>query len=294
MTRIACSALLALLAAPARAQSTGYPPRYGSSPYLRQLPPRPPTSAPGALIDQDLQVMRSTSQRPNQFLYGQYNPRYELVFPPNNLPNPYPYNPYFPGYSGLYGGFYGPYGYGTIGFGFPQQQAPIIQREVIVVPQGGVPGGAPQAPPERAEPPQRGEGGYYLQPDRAVESISAALDDIRKAWLNGDFERLRARFPADAKIRVFPKGEYRFSVESREFLVMLKDAMGRMDTTAFELGQPQALQGGRAFVAGKHTWMDKARARQETFVSYVLEPRDGRWQIVEVGSSDAAITAHKV
>jgi hypothetical protein len=269
------------------------------------------------LIEQDFQMMRSTVKRPNEFLYGRWNPGYQVITPGPN---------YIPSYGGYYPGGYG-YGYGGIGLGYGYGygngygydypvQTPVIQQQFYYAPSGGGVGGGngyaqgnghrenveprrEKAVPARETTPgeSSGEGrDFYLRGNSAPgqgERLTDALDDIRKAWLNGDYERLKARIPTDGKVKVFPGGKYRYAQRGSEFSSMLHDAMARIDTLSFEFEKPKAEATGRAFVTGKHTFADASGNRQETYVSYRLERSGGRWLIVEAGSSEAPITRHE-
>ncbi|MGV3724526.1 MAG: hypothetical protein ACO1SX_26830 [Actinomycetota bacterium] len=145
---IAVGAVAVLGGAPAFAQSTG-----ASSRRHRPKPPPsrvielPPESlGPGSLglLEREFQYMRRTAPQPDKFLYGRWNPRYQVI---NPLPtgggggHHYYYNS-FPTYP--YGGYYGaynPYGGlaygGGIGYGYSPYNVPQIvnQQEVVVVQQ---------------------------------------------------------------------------------------------------------------------------------------------------------------
>jgi len=287
-------------------------------PYVQQLPPEPLGSQSLGVLERDFAYLRNTSPNPNSFAGGRWNPQYRVVNPPRYQPDygyfPPNYGYYPPGYGyGYYQPGYsvqvGP-GYGYFQYNQPyNQQQSVVQREVVVIREG-----QPADTGRREEPARRPEssGGaglaekrpdaapagddFYLRGDRSEgEAISTALDDIRKAWLNGDFARLQARFKADGKVRVFPQGEYKYAVETKDFLALVKTAMDRIDTSAFELERPKALETNRVFVAGKHTFTDADKARRETHISYVLERaagKDARWRIVEAGSSATPIARH--
>ena len=282
-----------------------FPPQGGQT-SIRVLPPEPLLPNSLGLLERDFQYMRSTAPRPNEFLYGRWNPRYEVT---TTVPRVqfYPGYGYGQGYGYGYGqGYYGyagfsPYGFtGGVGFGNPN----VIQREVVIVREGasGQPGQpAPQdetaqdpnslrrnAPPRR-EPTRENE--FYLGRSGS-ETLPVALDDIRKAWLNGDYARLAARFKTDGQVRVFPRGQFKYAIETREFTAMLKDAMTRIDTTAFALEGPRMRSATRAFVGGRHTFLDAEKMKQETFISYLLERSEGRWYITEAGSSSTPIGGH--
>lgn len=317
---LAVGALTLALAPAAMAQSSsrrpvspavpGYQPHHGGGggTYIRQMPPPPLGPNSLGLIEQGFQAMRNSSPRPNEFLYGRWNPRYEVVTQPHHggvpipggyyYPSPYPPVYGYPGYP--YG--YAPYGYGY-GYGY---QGPVIQREVIIYGQGqpgyGNPGyGNPSygpmpnqqpgagAPPQRPQTPTRPTGeDFYLRGGAGqAETLSGALDEIRKAWLNGDFERFQSRVRLDGKLKIFVGGEQKYSMEGREFAAMIKDAMAKIDTLAFEFERPKSEEGGRATVAGKHTFLDQGKQKQTTSISYTLERVGGSWKIVEAGSAPA-------
>jgi hypothetical protein len=309
--------LLAAISGPARAESRRpvlRPNRGGGGGGGQrgvQVPVYPDSNMtyPEWLIYQDFQRMRATSPNPNNFLGGKYNPQYRTVYPPTIQVYP-PGDGY--GY-GLYGSFGGPGLYGNFGYG---GGGSYVQRDTYIYREGGGqidPRGGGQvaprtgtrgagtgsrtggeaAPPEERADTGSGSGDFYLKGKGAGESISDALDDLRKAWLNGDFDRLKARFKADGKVRIFPKGEFKYTVPSQEFLDILKDAMTKLDTIAFELNRPTSDAKGRVFVAGKHTYVDDAKAKHETYISYGLDRIDGRWTIVEAGSASDPIAAHK-
>ena len=285
---------LTLSVAPAEAQSDQRRHR-PSPPVVIQRPP--PLLGPNSLglIEQGFQVMRGTSHAPDQFLYGRWNPQYQTIRPPVHhqgggggggyyYPPNYGYYPSYPyGYQ-QYNGF-NPYGY----------QQPVIQREVIIYNNGAAPnagyggGAAPVQPQQGTQPaPRPMDGDFYLRDSGRQETLSAALDDIRKAWLNGDFGRFQARVREEGSLRIFVSGEFKYAVEGKAFTGMIKDAMAKIDTLAFEFDRPRADEPGRASVTGRHTFLDGDKQKQTTQISYTLEPVGGRWKIVEAGSAPTA------
>jgi Domain of unknown function (DUF4440) len=306
---VAVGVLASVAVAPAAAQSrgsVGFRSRSGHN-FFRPSPPRasdlsnPPLFSPfsSGTLERNFAIMRATSPNPNLYMGGQLNPLRSTFHGGFYGDGFYGGGFYGGGYYG--GGFYGyPYDYGYAGYApfpsgalypsvyslygraFPPYVAPerivIIQREIIV---------------PREEKP--GDTDYYLSPreSHAGESLSDAVEDIRKAWLNGDFERLKARIRDSGKVRIYLRGKYKYSISAGDFAQMTRDAMSRIDTSSFELSAPERLDGDRAFVSGKHVYKDPDGEKREVFVSYVLERDGGRWKIVEAGSSSSAIAKHE-
>jgi hypothetical protein len=263
----------------------------------------PHSSTWSGLIDQNFAQMRRTSPFPNQYAGGYYNPRphYHRFHSPSYGSFLYPtygyyaYDGYAFGYSpalygahvpsvySYYGSWYPPY--------LPQERVYVIEREVIREREDPEPR-RDRAPREgRLEPSSEEEGEYYLAP-KSGETLEAVTAEIRRAWMNGDFDRLRARMRKDGKVRVYLKGKYRYSVDAADFGQMTRDAMSRIDTISFTLGPAKPRGDDRAFVSGKHVYYDPERQKHEVFVSYGLAREDGRWKIAEAGSSTEAISTH--
>ncbi|MFN3653172.1 MAG: nuclear transport factor 2 family protein [Armatimonadota bacterium] len=281
-----------------------------------QFGPTPPPRNPGEqLLEQGFQYGRMKGPKPGSG--GTLTPPPSYRVPPTAVTGRYRLHPgggyYYPGYPGYpyypyqpgyVGGIYTPYGYVLI----PGQQRDVYRSETVIIqgvpqPQGGY-GAQPQQnerPPQRRETPReerpsspsRGEGGFYLDRQPAAEGLTDALDDIRKAWLNGDFERLKARFEPAGKVGIFLKGDFKYAMDAPEFQRVIRDAMSQIDTLAFELDRPRSEEAGRVFVTGKHTFLNAEKERKETFISYGLLRVDGKWKIVEAGSSSEPITAHR-
>jgi len=255
----------------------------------------PESSAPlfpsRALLDRDLMYLRSTSPSPNEFLYGRWNPRVDVI----PARPPYGFTPGFQNFpfGGVYTGFPG-YGLGYNPYGYGNPPA-VIQREVYVYREGQAPPSADAAGTgDKGTAPQRptGDGFYLGNRGGTSEKLNNAVEDIRRSWLNGDHARLASRFNQDGAVKVFPGGKFRCEVAGRDFVGMLQEAMKKIDTRSFTLNPPR-LSANRALVTGKHVFLDEQKQRSETYVSYGLERVDGRWMITEVGSSESIpITSH--
>lgn len=279
-------------------------------PFLRELPPEPLGPNSLGLLEREFQYMRRTAPYPDKFLYGRWNPRYELVTPPvTTIPSGggyyYPGTPYYGG--GYYNGYVNPYGYpyGAGGYGFVPNGVPgaVAQQEVAIIQdraRGLQQSGALREAPRTASPARDERTGskgqlddFYLGGSKQSETISDAMDDIRKAWLNGDVARLNARFKSEGKVRVYPQGNYKYTVEAKEFTSMLKDAMTKIDTIGFEFDRPKSEETGHVLITGVHTFVDADKEKRTTYVSYGLERTGGKWLITEAGSSAAPIVKHQ-
>jgi len=215
------------------------------------------------------------------------------------------------GYGG-YGDFYSPYdSFGYYG-GYPATPSVYVERQVIVVPQPGSDSeGAPRRRPdvERGEPkggkedppgdtePSRGRSrdDYYLTRPQPVETLPHALTDIRRAWLNGDAARLRDRVTPDATVKIFPDGHFRSTMSGAEFTQLVRDAMAKMQTKAFDFDPVDRTGGNRVLVTGRHRFIVPGNDPGQTatvYVSYTLARQGPLWRIVEAGSSSAPIHAH--
>ena len=275
--------------------------RYGPSGYLYSPyassasggptvivePPEPLIRNSLGLLERNYQYLRNTSPNPDRYEGGRWNPRVTVInpqppiaiCPPVYCPNPFGYYGYLPPYLA------------------PERV--YVERTLIIREPAGdgasARGAGYSAPaPDRSRPESAPAGSdFYLSPPTA-EPLSAALDDLRRAWLNGDFERFRARVRTDAKIRIYPGGKYAYSLAAEDFLQIARDAMTKIDTVGFEFDAPPANPGTRVLVTGKHSFTDPGGQKREVFVSYGLERgRDGKWRITEAGSSTQKITAHQ-
>lgn len=255
------------------------------------------------LIDRNFRIMRRTSPFPNQFAGGMFNRR--PFFPPFGAApfgffsptfgafsyggyafdyGPSIYGGYVPSVYSLYGSWYPPY--------LPQDRVYIIEREVV--PQPAPPAPQPRDQESKAagdKPTSADDGEYYLSP-RSGETLDDALAAIRQAWMNGDYGRLKSRLADKGRVRIFLKGKYKYAVDASDFSQMTQDAMKRIDTISFTLDRVKRLSDDRAFASGEHVYYDPDHVKHEVYVSYGLIKEDGRWRIVEAGSSTEPIASH--
>jgi hypothetical protein len=256
--------------------------------------------------------MRATSPRPNEFMGGQFNPQYisnrdnfaDVTYRRSSFGAPVIPEVVVFGSPTYYGGYNAYPGYGAPYPAYAPQQPLIIQREIHYVhpdtrlaPNGVRP--EPRVEPDSAPPEGRAAprtepaaDDYYLSRPRS-ETLDDAVQDIRRAWLNADFSRVKSRIRDDARVRIYLKGKYQYAVAGADFAQMTRDAMTRIDTTAFDLDRVANVGADRAFASGKHTYVDPDKTKREVHVSYGLVREDGRWKIAEAGSSTTPIRQHE-
>jgi hypothetical protein len=226
--------------------------------------------------------------------------------------------------SGFYGGnggfgiYGGPYTYGypvvVYNYGYPVYVpgGVYVERQVIVDPRllngygtegdaRSVPDrdrpGSGEAEDAQRQPPAGRRDDFYLTRSKA-EKLADAMADIRRAWLNEDFSRLRDRFPASSPVRIFPKGKYGYTMSGADFAQMTRDALASLHTTAFDFDPVDKPGADRAFVTGRHTFtavdpQSGQNVSRTVYISYTLELHDGFWRITEAGSSPDPIRRHE-
>jgi len=249
------------------------------------------------LIDANIAQMRRTSPYPNR--YGTFG----FIRPPvfsrpghvgaggfaypwygDSLSYGFGTSPFY--YSGFVPSIYSEYGnwYPQV---VPLERVYIIEREVVKDQDDRV---EPRLD-ERTEPSRASDGEYYLAP-RSGETLDDAVSDIKRAWMNGDYDRFKSRIRQEGKVRVYLKGKYKYSVDAADFGQMTRDAMGRVDTISFTLDPAKRRDDTHAFVSGKHVYYDPDHQKREVYVSYGLVRENGHWRIAEAGSSSEPISDH--
>ncbi len=124
-------------------------------------------------------------------------------------------------------------------------------------------------------------GGYYIDQRGADRS----LNDIRRAWFDGDISTFAYHLTDDVDIRVYFDGEYEYSTTTEDYYAMTADAMSTTQTVSLDFDDPIWLSTNEFFVTGRHMFYDPNDERQTVYVSYRLRKLGGEWYIVSVGSS---------
>lgn len=130
-----------------------------------------------------------------------------------------------------------------------------------------------------------GEGGNGIAKDTALDST---VTDLRDAWKTGKIDSLAKHVRRDAKIAVYLRGKYQYSMEAGDYLDMTRDALQATKTIRFDIETVQRKQKDVYVVLGRHTYRDSEGNERTVHVNYVLEkaaPTDNDYIITQVGSA---------
>ena len=123
--------------------------------------------------------------------------------------------------------------------------------------------------------------------------IDKAAADITKAWKNGDIQTLSAYIDPAAKISIYLRGKYQYSLDARDYLDLTRDAFAATKTTRFEMDAPVRKERGVYLLTGRHVYRNKDGAERTVYVNYVLELKDDKYQITQVGSAPDKVEEYK-
>ncbi len=129
--------------------------------------------------------------------------------------------------------------------------------------------------------PYRYYGGSYVD----QQGADRALNDIRRAWYEGDISKLAYHLTDNEDIRVYFDGEYEYSTSTEDYYAMTADTMATTQTTELGFDRPIWLSNYEFFVTGRHVFYDPNGNEQVVYVSYRLRKISSEWYIVSVGSS---------
>ena len=116
-------------------------------------------------------------------------------------------------------------------------------------------------------------------------ALEATLSDIRDAWKTGKIDPLAKHVRRDAKVAVYLRGKYQYSLDAGDYLDMTRDALSATKTVRFELDAPQRKENGVYTVTGRHIYRDKDGNERTVHVTYVLEKADTDYVLTQVGSA---------
>jgi hypothetical protein len=116
-------------------------------------------------------------------------------------------------------------------------------------------------------------------------ALDRSLSDLKDAFLYKDYRSLDRLVPSGGSIEIFIDGEYAYSIDASDYYDITADLIYSVETTDFDIVDVRRLQGNRGYVAvGRHEFIDSWGARQETYLSFTLQPNNGRYQITQAGT----------
>ncbi len=125
--------------------------------------------------------------------------------------------------------------------------------------------------------------------EKTDKALANALSDIKKAWAERDIQLLAKHIRRDARVAVYLRGKYQYSLDTTDYLDMTRDAFRSTQTMKFTLDKPQRKERGVYAITGSHTYKLKNGEERTVHVSYALEKMDGDYIITQVGTAPDAI-----
>jgi hypothetical protein len=211
---------------------------------------------------------------PPSFVHGGFYP-----FGPFYNPFPYSYySPYYPNNPAIFipSGEYGPYGpfsgeYAPYSPNYPYPDRPPIW-------------GWPDANDRtNANRPNDNRSDYRvgerdLKPERDAET---AIADLQRAWRERNLDLLSKHIRRDAKIDVYQRGKFQYSLDSGDYLQRAREAFDNTKTVRFDLNRPHRQGVNRYDVTGTYAYQDKEGKEHTTRVRFVLEKMDGEYFLIQ-------------
>ena len=155
-----------------------------------------------------------------------------------------------------------------------------------------------RAPKQDDGPTVGGKNGAAQNPQASATPqerlIDKAAADIAKAWKSGDIQSLSAYIDPNAKISISLRGKYQYSLDARDYLDLTRDAFAATKTVRFEMDAPVRKERGVYLLTERHVYQNKDGAERTVYVNYVLELKDDKYQITQVGSAPDKVDNYKV
>ncbi|MDM7461252.1 MAG: hypothetical protein P3X24_006355 [bacterium] len=209
----------------------------------------------------------------------------------------YVWNPIDPAYT--YSGFYVTYRLGNLRFGYqyyyiyPEPYrvvyAPywyydpcppfVVVYRVVYLP--------PRFHPHTVlvEVPFYVETPYYLE-RRPPDERQRLLSDLRAAWMLRDPTYLERYIRPNSYIAIYLDGQYAYSLPAQDYIEMTRDAIRAVKTEQLRFERTAMRGEHQLVVRGEHQYLDEATGvRRVVYITYTFERVDGRWYLIEAGSS---------
>lgn len=129
---------------------------------------------------------------------------------------------------------------------------------------------------------------FYTPPEYSYDrqGLQRAVNDIRRAWLDGDITRISDHLTDRADIRIYFNGRYSYSTSTDDYYGMAADTLATTDTISMTFSSPQWVSSQEAWVNGTQVFTAPDGTRRTLYVSYRLRRLGDEWYIVGFGSSE--------
>jgi hypothetical protein len=126
---------------------------------------------------------------------------------------------------------------------------------------------------------------YYLE-RRPPDSQHQMLSDLRAAWLLRDPSYLTRYIRPESYIAIYLDGQYAYSLPAQDYIAMTRDAIRAVRTEQIRFYRVAKRGDTQLVVRGEHQYIDDATGvRRLVYIQYTFEQVDGRWYLIEAGSS---------
>lgn len=130
---------------------------------------------------------------------------------------------------------------------------------------------------------------YYLERQDNLHSRdpnAALLADLRSMWMLRDIRFLERYVRPNSYIAVYLEGKYAYSISAEDYLEMTRDALRVVKTESIRFTQVKRRGDNQLVVQGEHRYIDDVTGQtKQVSIFYTFERVEGRWYLIEVGSS---------
>lgn len=135
------------------------------------------------------------------------------------------------------------------------------------------------------EVPLQMESSYYLE-RRIPDERQQLLSDLRAAWILRDPSFIERHVRPNSYIAIYLDGQYAYSLPAEDYLAMTHDAIRAVKTEQIRFDRITKRGETQIVVRGEHQYLDEATGvRRVVYIQYTFERVDGRWYLIEAGSS---------
>lgn len=126
---------------------------------------------------------------------------------------------------------------------------------------------------------------YYLE-RRPPDERQRLLSDLRAAWMLRDPSYLERYIRPNSYIAIYLDGQYAYSLPAQDYIEMTRDAIRAVKTEQLRFERTAMRGESQLVVRGEHQYLDEATGvRRVVYITYTFERVDGRWYLIEAGSS---------